>query len=172
MMPALLTSTSMRPNFSAIGNSAFDLLRFSQVTRPGRDLRSKRKQVSDCPLKFFPVASQKREVRSVAGKFAGHCQTKTSGSTGDHYNFVSQRIASSKPEQQNSCQCASGADNVTRFYHYRLPASPLEATCLVRLSWVEVCDEAVELFIGVHEHFHEACGLSCFRSVTPSKTGR
>ena len=90
-------------------------LRFSQVIRPGRDLRSKRKQVSGCPLKFFPVASQKGELRPIADEFAGPCQPKTSESTGDHYDFVSQRIA----EQQNYRQCASGVDNVTRFYHYR-----------------------------------------------------
>jgi hypothetical protein len=54
------------------GVRAFDLPRF------GRDLYFETKQVSGCPLKFFPVASQKRKLRTIAGKFAGHRQAKTS----------------------------------------------------------------------------------------------
>jgi hypothetical protein len=46
----------------------------------------------ECTLKLFHAARQERELRPMAGKFAGHCQPKTSGPTGDYYNFISQRI--------------------------------------------------------------------------------
>jgi len=39
----------------------------------------------------------------------------------------------------------------------RKRVSPLNLACLAQLSCVQVCDEAVELFIGVHEHFQQVC---------------
>ena len=49
---------------------------------------------------------------------------------------------------------------------------PLRCRILAQLSCVQMFDEAVELFIGVHEHFYQVGSLRRLRSVSPSETGR